>query len=129
MNSPAKIYLLSTLEACHQSEFWLKRSLDKSPPPPYEDATPDDWDALEALASRFGRMCDLIINKLFRALDRFELEETGSLMDAANRAVQRGIIDSVEQLRDLKDIRNEIVHEYAVEDLPAILGRIKFCEN
>ncbi len=29
-------------------------------------------------------------------------------------------MDSVDTLRDLKDIRNEVVHEYAVNDLSAL---------
>jgi len=66
----------------------------------------------------------VIVHKLLRALDRYELEETGSLLDAANRSVKRGLIESTSELRDLKDIRNEIVHEYAIDDLAGLYADI-----
>lgn len=124
MSEAAKDNLIEALDACEQAIAWLERSQSQCAEPPYEQAPPEVWDVLEALASRFGRCVDLIVNKLFRAIDRFELEEAGSLLDAANRAVKRGLIQQVDLVRDLKDLRNEIVHEYAVEDVPALYAEI-----
>ena len=124
MSEAAKENLVETLDACRQAIAWLERSQSLCVRPPYEAVPPEVWDALEALASRFGRCVDLIVHKLFRAIDRFELEEAGSLLDAANRAVKRGLIEQVDVVRDLKDLRNEIVHEYTVEDLPALYAEI-----
>lgn len=45
-------------------------------------------------------------------------------MDAANRAVKGGLIEQVDVVRDLKDLRNEIVHEYTVEDFLAPYAEI-----
>ena len=117
MSELAREHLMATWQSCQQAVNWLERSYKKSPVPPYESVEADDWDQLEALSGRFGRLTDLVLHKLFRALDRYELEETGSLLDSSNRAVKRGLIETVDVLRDLKDLRNEIVHEYAVEDL------------
>ena len=50
--------------------------------------------------------------------------EPGSLIDAANRAEKRGIIDSVAHLRDLKDLRNEIAHEYETDDLRSLFSAV-----
>jgi len=124
MSDPAHAHLLDTWESCQQAVTWLRRSYEKSPEPPYEDVSADDWDQLEALSGRFARLTDLIVHKLLRALDRYELEETGSLLDAANRSVKRGLIESTSELRDLKDIRNEIVHEYAIDDLAGLYADI-----
>lgn len=120
MSDLAHAHLLETWESCQQARGWLHRSFEKSTEPPYEGVSADDWDQLEALSGRFARLTDLIVHKLLRALDRYELEETGSLLDAANRAVKRGLIESTSALRDLKDIRNEIVHEYAIDDLAGL---------
>ena len=117
MSKLARANLIDTWQNCQQAVNWLERSYEKSPSPPYEDVGPDDWDQLEALSGRFGRLTDIVLHKLFRAMDRYEFEETGSLLDSSNRAVKRGLIESVDALRDLKDLRNEIVHEYAVDDL------------
>jgi hypothetical protein len=120
MSELAHEHLMDTWQNCQQAVHWLERSYKKSPSPPYEDVEADDWDQLEALSGRFGRLTDIILHKLFRAMDRYEFEEAGSLLDSSNRAVKRGLIGSVDTLRDLKDIRNEIVHEYAVDDLNAL---------
>lgn len=120
MSDLARAHLLDTWQSCQQAITWLNRSYEKSPPPPYEKVNPDDWDQLEALAGRFARLTDLVLHKVFRAIDRYEFEETGSLLDSSNRAVRRGLIDSVDALRDLKDLRNEIVHEYALDDLSGL---------
>jgi hypothetical protein len=124
MSDPARAHLLETWQSCQQAVTWLRRSFDKSPLPPYEEVSADDWDQLEALSGRFARLTDLIVHKLFRALDRYECEETGSLLDAANRAVKRGLIESTSELRDIKDIRNEIVYEYAIDDLSGLYADI-----
>ena len=124
MSDPARAHLLETWQSCQQAVAWLRRSFDKSPLPPYEEVSADDWDQLEALSGRFARLTDLIVHKLLRALDRYEFEETGSLLDAANRAVKRGLIGSTSELRDIKDIRNEIVHEYAIDDLSGLYADI-----
>ncbi len=124
MSDPAHAHLLDTWESCQQAAAWLRRSYGKSPKPPYEEVSEDDWDQLEALSGRFARLTDLIVHKLLRALDRYEFEETGSLLDAANRAVKRGLIQSTSELRDFKDIRNEIVHEYAIDDLAGLYADI-----
>jgi hypothetical protein len=48
---------------------------------------------------------------------------SGSIIDAANGAEKRGIVDSVSDLRDLKDLRNEIAHEYETEDIMALFAQ------
>jgi uncharacterized protein YutE (UPF0331/DUF86 family) len=54
-------------------------------------------------------------------LDRFEFYDAGTLLDVANRAEKRGLIDTVDWLRELKDMRNQIAHDYAGARLPEIL--------
>lgn len=71
----------------------------------------------EALTSRFARLVDMLIHKLFRAIDTVELVDAGTLIDVINRAEKRGLIESGLELRALKDLRNEIAHEYLAEKL------------
>jgi hypothetical protein len=39
------------------------------------------------------------------------------LIDVVNRAEQRGTIDFVSEIRTIKDLRNEISHEYQTDNL------------
>lgn len=72
---------------------------------------------LEALTARFARLADLLIQKLFRAQDAMLLEDEGTLLDRLNRAEKRGVIHSVEQWREIRELRNQIAHEYVLSDL------------
>ena len=69
------------------------------------------------MTSRFARLSDIIIQKLLRGLDRYELEPSGSTIDVINRAERRGLIDSAGCWRDLRELRNEIAHEYVADGL------------
>jgi uncharacterized protein YutE (UPF0331/DUF86 family) len=77
-----------------------------------------DLEKVEAFTSRFARVVDLLTNRVLRAIDRYELNEPGSLLDSANRAEARGLISEVDWLRELKDVRNRIAHDYAGLQLP-----------
>ena len=113
-NQDALLFLQEILEDLEKASRWLDRSLLKCRSLSFEKEISDEMaDDLETLLSRFARLTDLLINKAFRAIDRMELEEPGSLIDVVNRAARRGIVDSVEAVRVLKELRNEIVHDYA----------------
>lgn len=71
MNELAREHTMDTWQNCQQAVNWLERSYQKSPSPPYEDVEADDWDQLEALSGRFGRLTDIVLHKLFRAMDWF----------------------------------------------------------
>jgi uncharacterized protein YutE (UPF0331/DUF86 family) len=95
---------------------WLNRSFDICSKIGISDSyTDDEYDAYEALGSRFARVCDMLLQKSFRTIDAMEMESGGTLIDAVNRAEKRGIIDSSNNLRELRELRNEIAHEYKIE--------------
>jgi hypothetical protein len=75
---------------------------------------------IEAFTSRFARVVDLLVRKVLRALDQVEWNESGTLLDVALRAEKRGLVDSVDWLRELKDLRNRISHDYAGDHLVEI---------
>jgi uncharacterized protein YutE (UPF0331/DUF86 family) len=84
--------------------------------------TEDELISVEAFTSRFARLVDLLTKRVLKALDHFELAEPGTLLDIANRAEKRGLIPSVDWLRELKDARNRIAHDYAGDRLPKVLA-------
>lgn len=73
--------LTASWEHCKKASHWLQRSFHNSPEPPYANLSEEQWDQLEALASRYARFTDLIINRLLRSLDYFEFIEPGSIID------------------------------------------------
>lgn len=125
MSDAALEVLRINLNNLESSVKWLRRSFDRcqaiGSKPSYSE---EEFDEFENLTSRFARTSDLIIGKVLRTIDMVELMDSGSIIDSANRAEKRGIIDSVSGLRNLKDLRNEIAHEYEADDLQGIFSAV-----
>jgi uncharacterized protein YutE (UPF0331/DUF86 family) len=77
-----------------------------------ENYSPKELVEFEALCSRYARLIDFLVRKVFRTIDEFEFENQGTLIDTVNRANKRGIIEDIEYFRQMKDLRNTISHEY-----------------
>lgn len=113
--------LIEILKLLDESLYWLKRSYDICHRIGIRDNyTDEELDAFEVLTSRFARISDIIIQKVFRGIDKVEFEDKGTLIDAINRAHKRGLFDSIDEIRVMKDLRNSIAHEYVTEDLEDI---------
>jgi uncharacterized protein YutE (UPF0331/DUF86 family) len=82
-------------------------------PDTLKDATEKQLESAEAFTGRFARSVDLLVNKVLRSLDRVELKPEGTLLDVVNRAEKRGFVNRSEELREMKDVRNMIAHDYA----------------
>ncbi|MEK7692195.1 MAG: hypothetical protein AAB425_14360 [Bdellovibrionota bacterium] len=105
----------------------LTQSLQRAAPlfkKPLSDLDPAAQETLEALASRYARLSDLITHKIFRTLDQIELVDDGSLLDRLNRAEKRKLIDSASTWRELRELRNEIAHEYVVEPHGRLISEV-----
>lgn len=75
---------------------------------------------VEASVSRFGRLQDTLGDKLLPALLEFMGEAPAPLLDNMHRAEKWGWIDSVDDWIAMRQLRNQMVHEY-IED-PVILS-------
>ena len=91
-------------------------------PDELQGATPGQLESVEAFSSRFARTVDLLVNKVLRSLDRIELKPEGSLLDVVNGAEKRGFVSRAAELREMKDVRNIIAHDYAGAKAPEILA-------
>lgn len=100
---------------------WLQRSADMCASKfGSQEWSMDDYDAFEALTGRFARVSDMLLQKFFRALDVVELSEGGTLLDVLLRAEKRGLVESADEFLEIRELRNEIAHEYAEEDLKSL---------
>ncbi len=87
-----------------------------------------DLERFESLTGRFARLSDLLIQKMFRLIDRLDLDDQGSVRDRINRAEKKGLIVSAEQFILIRELRNTIAHEYdpvATEQI--FLHVVEFC--
>jgi hypothetical protein len=84
----------------------------------------DEFEKFEVLTSRFARSIDFLVRKVYRTIDMYEFENQGTLIDIVNNAHKRGLLEDIDELRMIKDIRNSIVHEYIEEHLIAFFDEV-----
>ena len=81
-----------------------------------------EWERWDALTARFARLADILTQRVFRAIDAVEfLPARSTFIDRINRAEKRGHIHSAYAWKEVREIRNQIVHEYATAHLPVLL--------
>lgn len=84
----------------------------------------EELDHFEALTSRFARLSDLIVQKMFRLIDQLELDPPGTARDRIHRAEKRGLITSSDTFVKIRLLRNEISHEYLPEEILRIFQSV-----
>lgn len=90
----------------------------------HEGLSNEELEGFEAFTSRFARLSDIIIQKIFRLLDFIDLEDTGTVRDRINRAEKKGVILSADSFLEIRILRNEIAHEYRSETIYAIFEKV-----
>jgi hypothetical protein len=89
-----------------------------------KDFSAQELTEFESLTARFARTIDLFINKSLRSLCKVELEEAGTVIDLLNKAEKRGIIESAEIWKKIKELRNTIAHDYDIDDFASDIFKI-----
>lgn len=96
---------------------WFKKSLEKTKQiKDIKNVNEEQLGTMEVLASRYSRSIDILINKLLRSLDYLEFEDISRKLDIIIRAEKRGFVKDFNILIEMKDLRNELAHEYIEEN-------------
>jgi hypothetical protein len=85
------------------------------------ELTIGERESCEALTSRFARLNDFLLQRVFRTLDQIELADDGTALDRLQRAEKRGLISSADRWRELRLLRNAIAHDYLIESADSVL--------
>ncbi len=88
-----------------------------------ETYTIDELDAFENLTSRFARTSDMYTQKIMKGITLILREDAGTFLDRANLFEKLNICDT-EDLKLIRDLRNEISHEYRLSDVSEIFGSV-----
>ncbi|WP_156427988.1 HepT-like ribonuclease domain-containing protein [Thiohalocapsa sp. ML1] len=116
--------LAEQIELARRASDALEHSWAKLSPEVIGAPDPDLQETLEAMTARFARLEDILIKRVFRAVVAAELADAERLLDVLDLMARLGIIESTEQWIALKELRNIIVHEYELDDLPALQRRV-----
>jgi hypothetical protein len=84
----------------------------------------EEQESFDSLSSKFARVSDIYTQKILKTIFMLLRENPQSFIDKANLAEKLSIIPSAENLIAIRDLRNEIVHEYSIEELPDIYKEI-----
>lgn len=84
------------------------------------EADPDLAERVEAFVGRFGRLQDTVGDKLLPLVLSVLGERASAAIDNLDRAERLGLINSADEWIVMRNLRNQMVHEY-VED-PAVLA-------
>jgi hypothetical protein len=83
------------------------------------EADPDLAERVEAFVGRFGRLQDTVGDKLLPLVLLVLGEKASAAIDNLDRAERLGLIGSADEWMAMRNLRNQMVHEY-VED-PTVL--------
>ena len=111
-------YALEIIEMLTKSAERLKYSYSKVQQIDLdtEDFTEEELETIESLCSRFARISDILLQKAFRFLDIYEFD--GYDFPVPKRitlAERRKLIPSTETFKYIRELRNEVAHNYATD--------------
>ena len=75
----------------------------------YSEEELEKW---EAFTARYSRLSDITTQKVMNSFLLIETGNTGSLLDKANFAEKKSWVETAEEFRRLRLLRNYIAHEY-----------------
>jgi len=78
--------------------------------------TDEESDRLDAFRVRFYDLQDSLGSKTFRSILALEEERADTQLDVLNKIAKRRIINSFEEWKHLRDIRNLFSHDYPESD-------------
>lgn len=117
--------LADTLSRLNRAGIQLAQSLKKCKLIGIKDTYSDEeLEVFDAFTSRFARVSDILSQKAFRLIDVLEYEESKTFIDVINKAEGRGIISSTRTFKEIRELRNEIAHEYALRDYPTLASDV-----
>ena len=97
------------LEATHQVR------LITLTPQSLKDLPSEQLAFLDMMTVRFGKLQDVIGSKIFLLLLEKLQEDAPSFVDKLNRLEQLGYLPSANWWRALREIRNQVAHDYPTE--------------
>ena len=84
----------------------------------------EELESIDSLISKFSRTSDIYLQKVLRSIWMLLREDTVPLIDLLNRAEKLMILVSAEELLQMRDIRNQIAHEYLPEAVPELASEV-----
>ena len=89
-----------------------------------KDYTFEDEESFDSLTSKFGRTADFFTQKILRTVRLLLHEPFVPFIDNMNEMEKMGIIVSADQMIEIRDMRNQITHEYLPEAIHELIPEV-----
>ncbi|MCU0286143.1 MAG: hypothetical protein MUF15_07060 [Acidobacteria bacterium] len=89
-----------------------------------EKYTDEELDSFEAFISRFSRISYILLEKILKNIFLLLREDANTFIDKINLAEKLEIIPGAEQVKIIRDLRNEITHEYCMDDITELFKNV-----
>jgi len=121
--------LRAELESLRRAAASLQKSMAKcSRLTPSPRQSFEEEESFDALTSKFARCSDILSQKVIKTLVFLLREDAPTFVDRMNLCEKLGVIPSAQSLIEIRDLRNTIAHEYAVDDLLELYAdALKLC--
>lgn len=86
--------------------------------------TLDETDAFDALSSKFARNSDILFQKIFKSIAALLKESAPSFMDRIYLMEKLNIISNAEMAAEIREFRNQIAHEYFMDQIVSIYPKL-----
>ena len=84
----------------------------------------EEQESYEALTSRFARTSDILTQKVLKTFYILMQEDIRSIIDGANFLEKIEVVENADDLLNIRELRNQIAHEYVDQDLPTLFSDI-----
>ena len=116
--------LKEDIESINKAVRILSRSLEKCTKISVKtNYTMEELDDFENLTSRFARTSDIYTQKIMKGIILLLREDSKTFLDNANLFEKLSMADT-EELKLIRDLRNEISHEYRLDDISEIFESV-----
>lgn len=117
------------LESLARAAASLQKSMAKcSQLTPSPRQSFEEEESFDALTSKFARCSDILTQRILKTVVFILREEAPTFVDRMNLCEKLGAIPSAKSLIEIRDLRNTIAHEYAVDDLLELYAdTLKLC--
>jgi hypothetical protein len=77
-------------------------------------------ESFDALTSKFSRVSDIFTQKVLKSVVLLTREDAPTFLDRMNLCEKIGVITLASDLIEIRDLRNQIAHEYTTENLAEV---------
>ena len=98
----------------------LEESFQKCQNFDYQKISNENLESIEAFTARFSRTADIFTQKLVKSILIVLRENPQTFLDKTYFLEKIKIINKADDLLKIRDLRNQIAHEYSTDDLDII---------